>query len=264
MIMRLTRLMAISSAVLALLVCGPAQAQSTRAELDAAIEDYLARNPEAVQRIVRDYLLNNPELMQQMLAESLKRRAPSATDRAAAIRANAATLFNSSRQATLGDPTGDVTLVEFFDYNCAYCKRALADTMALLQEDPKLKIVLKDWPVLGPASTEAARVAVAVRMQDPAGSRYFGFHRRLLSERGRIDQARALAVAQELGFDPARLEQDMNSRGVRETLDESARLARALTLTVTPSYVVGETVVGGAAGMAVLKEKIGIARAAAR
>ena len=119
----------------------------------------------------------------------------------------------------LGNPKGDVTLVEFFDYNCGYCKRALTDMIDLMKNDPKLKVVLKEFPVLGQGSVEAAKVAVAVRMQDKTGKKYLDFHQKLLGGRGQADKARALAVAKEVGIDMARLEKDMAS-------DEVKRLAR--------------------------------------
>ena len=109
----------------------------------------------------------------------------------------------------LGNPKGDVTLVEFFDYNCAYCKRALSDMLTLIKSDPNLRIVLKEFPVLGEGSTEAAQVAVAVRMQDESGKKYLEFHQKLLGGRGQADRARALAAAKDAGVDMTRLEKDM-------------------------------------------------------
>jgi protein-disulfide isomerase len=159
-----------------------------------------------------------------------------------------------------GNPQGDVTFVEFFDYNCGYCKRAMDDMFALMKSDPKLKVVLKEFPVLGPGSVEAARVAVAVRMQDKTGKKYMDFHQKLLSGRGQADKARALAVAKEAGLDMARVERDLTSDEVRQTLEESLKLAEKLGLNGTPSYVIGSNVVIGAVGLDKLKESINTAR----
>ena len=129
-----------------------------------------------------------------------------------------------------GNPQGDVTFVEFFDYNCGYCKRAMDDMFALMKSDPKLKVVLKEFPVLGPGSVEAARVAVAVRMQDKTGKKYMDFHQKLLSGRGQADKARALAVAKEVGLDVARIERDMAERrgqGHARRKSQARRKARA-------------------------------------
>ena len=159
---------------------------------------------------------------------------------------------------TLGNPQGDVTFVEFFDYNCGYCKRALSDMTDLMKKDPKLKVVLKEFPVLGPGSVEAAQVAVAVRMQDP--KKYLDFHQKLLLGRGQADKARALAVAKEVGLDIARIERDLKSDEVAKTLEESMKLAEALGLNGTPSYVIGNDVVIGAVGLAALSQKVQAAR----
>ena len=169
-------------------------------------------------------------------------------------------MFDSPRQVTLGNPGGDVTLVEFLDYNCGYCKRALPDMLALIADDKNLKVVIKEWPVLGPGSNEAARVAVAVRMQDPTGAKYLAFHRILMGERGPANKQRAIAAAEQAGLDTARIEKDLASAEVGQTIEESVRLAGALGLRGTPAYVVGETVVPGAVGVAVLKERIQAAR----
>ena len=155
-------------------------------------------------------------------------------------------MLNSARQVTVGNPDGDVTLVEFFDYNCGYCKRALGDMLEMMKADPKLRVVLKEFPVLGKGSAEAAQVAIAVRMQDTDGSKYLGFHRALLGARGPSDRRSALAAAAEAGLDVARLESDMVSDEVRLTMEENMRLARALGISATPSYVIGDDVVIGA------------------
>ncbi|HEV3396082.1 MAG TPA: DsbA family protein, partial [Xanthobacteraceae bacterium] len=178
----------------------------------------------------------------------------------ATIKTNGGELFSSPRQVTLGNRRGDVTLVEFFDYNCGFCKRALADLIALMKSDSKLKVVLKEYPILGPDSVEAARVAVAVRMQDAGGARYLEFHRKLLENRGHNDKARALAAAEEVGLDMARLERDMASSEVTKSIDESMRLGKALAINGTPGYVVGDRVIVGARGQQVLKDDVAAAR----
>ena len=147
-------------------------------------------------------------------------------------------------------------MVEFFDYNCGYCKRALPDMVELLKTNPNLKFILKEFPVLGEGSVEAARVAVAVRMQDASGKKYLEFHQKLLGGRGPADKAHALAAAKDLGFDMARIEKDMNSDEAKETIDENLKLADAIGVSGTPTYVVGNEVVVGAVGLDTLKEKL--------
>jgi protein-disulfide isomerase len=255
-----------------LLVATPTSAQDLRGEIEGIIKEYLATHPDEVGQIAKDYLVRHPEVFQEILAAVLKKRAPGAgtpaaaataapaIDKSAAVKGNAAALFDSPRQVTLGNPQGDVTLVEFFDYNCGYCKRALADTLELLKSDTKLKIVLKEFPILGPGSLEAARVAVAVRMQDSGGDKYLAFHQKLLGARGPVNKDQALAAAQELGLDMPRLATDMASEEVAKTLEESTNLARSLGLNGTPGYVVGDNVVIGAVGIAALNDKINLAR----
>ena len=228
----------------------PASAQSFSGEQRGEIE-----------RIVKEYLLSHPELLQDVMAELEKRQTLAEAEKhRAAVKEHSATIFSSPRQVTLGTAQGDVTVVEFFDYNCGYCKRAMADMLDLLQNDAKLKFVLKEFPVLGEGSVQAAQVAAAARMQDKGGKKYLEFHQKLLGGRGTADKTRALAVAKEVGFDMARIEKDMTSDEVKAQLEESFKLAEALGLNGTPSYVVGNDVVVGAVGLNTLKEKVNSAR----
>lgn len=211
--------------------------------------------------VIKDYLLKHPELIQEVLAKQERSRAAAELDkRKATLVANAPAIFNSPRQVTLGDQNGGTTLVEFFDYNCAYCKRALPNMLELMKADPKLRVVLKELPVLGNNSVEAAKVAVAVRMQDKTGAKYLDFHQRLLTAAGPADRARALAAARDAGLDMARLEQDLASEEIAATIEESKRLAAALGIRGTPSYVIGEEVVVGAVALSILQEKLQRAR----
>jgi protein-disulfide isomerase len=224
-----------------------------------------------IARTVRELLRNNPDVIQEALTEMIRRRVPGSLgavaaspppspDKSALIKSNAAALFSSAHQVTIGNPQGDVTLVEFFDYSCGFCKRALGDMLALLASDPKLKIVLKEFPILGPGSTEAAKVGIAVRMQDPAGTKYLEFHQKLLSARAPANKAYALSIAKEVGLDVERLEKDMDSDEVHQTLQENMTLARSLGINGTPGYIIGDAIVAGAVGEAALKQRISAAR----
>jgi protein-disulfide isomerase len=235
------------------------------AALPAGAQGFSDAQRGEIERIIKNYLMQHPEILQEVMSElEKKQQAADAEKNKTAVKDNAQLLFSSPRQVTLGNLQGDVALVEFFDYNCGYCKRALADLMGLMKADPKLKIVLKEFPVLGPASLEAAQVATAVRMQDRTGKKYLEFHQKLLSGRGQVDRTRALAVAKEVGLDMARLEKDMASEEIRASLEESMQLADKLGLNGTPSYVVGPSVVVGAVGFEALKEKVESARACAK
>ncbi len=222
-----------------------------------AAQDFSTDQRREIEGIIKNYLVAHPEVLQDAMDALDKQQKQADADKArVTIKDNNATIFNSPHQVVLGNPQGNLTMVEFFDYNCAFCKRALPDMMSLLKTDPNLKFVLKEFPVLGPGSVEAAHVAVAARMQDPTGKKYIEFHQKLLGGRGPADKARALAVAKEVGFDMTRLEKDMDSDEVKTTIDEDMKLADALGVNGTPSYVVGNEVVIGAVGLDQLKQKI--------
>jgi protein-disulfide isomerase len=261
---------------LVLLAPATSRAQTVSEEVDTAIKNYLATHPDEIGEIVKEYLIRHPEAIGEIFAEALKYRvqktaanggsaAPAAgskaaPDQSAAIASNAAALFSSPHQVVLGNPHGDVTLVEFFDYSCGFCKRALSDMLALIKDNPNLKVVLKEFPILGPGSVEAARIAVAVRMQDPDGQKYLAFHQQLLGSPGPASKEKALAAAKEAGLDMTRLENDVASEEVAATLGEDSTLAAAMGIRGTPGYVVGDNVVVGAVGLAELKQQIEAAR----
>ena len=229
----------LAPALFALALCGTLPSASAQGFSDSQRGD--------IETIVRNYLLAHPEVLEEAMAELSKRQA-------------AAEAEKHQAGVVLGNKDGDVTFVEFFDYNCGYCKRAMADMLDLMKTDPKLKVVLKEFPVLSQGSVEAAQVAVAVRMQDPTGKKYLDFHQKLLGGRGAADKARAMAAAKEAGLDTARIEKDLASPEVRATIEENFKLAEAMGMNGTPSYVIGQQVVIGAVGLDNLREKIGVAR----
>jgi protein-disulfide isomerase len=215
-----------------------------------------------VEAIIRDYLIANPEIVRDAINE-LQRKEEEAEQVAQSqvIIDNSERLFSAPVDVAVGNPDGDVTLVEFFDYNCGYCKRAHGDMQALIAADPNLKIVLKEFPILGEGSVQASQVAVAVLLTTP--ERYGEFHDALLTEPGQIDGARALAVAGDMGLDEAALSAMLNSEEVRATIAESHALAQHLELTGTPSYVTSRKVIVGAVGYDALKAEIDHVRACA-
>jgi protein-disulfide isomerase len=230
----------------------------------ASADDFSTSQRSEIEKIIREYLVSHPEVLQDAMAELEKRQQAAEAEKAkTTIKDNSKEIFNSTRQVTVGNPQGDVTLVEFFDYNCGYCRRALSDLMTIMKDDGKLRVVLKEFPVLGPGSVEAAQVAIAVRMQDPTGKKYLEFHQKLLGGRGQADRARALAVAKDVGLDMTRLEKDMASDEVKKTIDENLKLAETLGMNGTPSYVVGSEVVVGAVGLESLEQKVNTARCGA-
>jgi protein-disulfide isomerase len=241
----------IAPALVALALCG--------APFAASAESFSDSHRGEIETIIKNYLLAHPEVLEDATNELNKRKAEAeAKKHEATITENAEMIYNSPRGVMLGNKDGDVTFVEFFDYNCGYCKRAMADMLDLLKNDPNLKVVLKEFPVLSEGSVEAAKVAVAVRMQDP--KKYLDFHQKLLGGRGPADKARAMAAAKDAGLDVARIEKDLASPEIKATISENMKLADDMDMNGTPSYVIGKQIVIGAVGLEGLKEKIGIAR----
>jgi protein-disulfide isomerase len=204
---------------------------------------------QAIGEIVKDYLLKNPEVLTEVIAELEKRQGEAQqVAQASAVKEARQTLLNAPHSYVVGNPSGDITLVEFFDYNCGYCKKALADVQALLKNDPKLRVVLKDFPVLGPDSVEASRVALAAKKQ-LQGDKLLDYHVKVMDTRGRVNGEKALATAKEMGLDMARLQKDLESAEVRNALQENMALGDKLGLTGTPAFIIGESVIPGAVGL---------------
>ncbi len=222
----------------------------------AAADEFTPAQKKELGSFIKDYLVNNPDVLREAIVALDKHDKQTADDeRQKAVSNQANELFSSKFQATVGNPKGSATLVEFFDYNCHYCKGALPDMARLMKDDPNLKLVLKDFPVLGPGSVEAAKVASAARNQLP-GDRFWAFHNKLLGMHGPIGKAEALSVARDLGLDMDRLAKDMESPEVTAGLQQVMAMANSLQINGTPSFVVGQEVVVGAVGYDQLKEKI--------
>jgi len=216
-----------------------------------------------IERIVRDYLVAHPEVLLEAIdALEAKRSAEKQASQGAAIASVAALLSATPDGTAAGNPGGDVTVTEFFDYNCGYCKRAAADMEVLLATDPKLRVVLKEVPVLGPDSEAATRVSLAFRLLAP--DRYVAFQRKLLASRERVDQEAALRVADTFGVARDRLLALTQGADVTQTLAESAHLLQTLGISGTPTYVVGGEMVSGAVGADALAARIGNTRACGR
>lgn len=215
---------------------------------------------QAIETIVHDYIVKHPEVLQEAMVE-LEKRQQDAQRQAQqkALETEKTALLSAANQTVVGNPKGDVTLIEFFDYNCGYCKRALGDVAELAKDDPKLRIVLKDFPVLGPDSLEASRVALAVRQQLP-GEKFFDYHTKLMATKGRVGKEQALAVAKDMGLDMAKIAKDGEAAEIQAAIDETIRLGDKLGLTGTPSFIVGDEVVSGAVGAEPLKQLVASVR----
>jgi protein-disulfide isomerase len=221
-----------------------------------ATESFSEPQKTEIQSIIKDYLLENPEVLRDAITE-LERREEVAQSlkREKALSDDQSPLYKSENQAVIGNPNGKVTLIEFFDYNCGYCKKALDDLARLMKENPDLRVVLKDLPILSPGSIDAAAIAAAARNQFK-GEKFWEFHQKLLGSRGQVGKAQALAVAKDLGADMDKLNKDAIAPGVKEGIEENDQLAKGLMMNGTPSYVVGGEVIVGAVGYDQLKAKL--------
>ena len=208
-----------------------------------------------IERIVRDYILQNPEIVEKALVTlDTQRREAEAAEQAEKISELKDTILNSPNQAVIGNPNGQVTLVEFFDYNCGYCKRALNDLLALVESDPNLRVVMKEFPILSEGSIEAARISIAVKDLKP--ELYMDYHRELLGRGGTANEQKAISVARELGLDTNALKKKAEEASVTENLQEVRQIAEALGINGTPTYVVGGELIPGAVGFERLQKLI--------
>lgn len=205
--------------------------------------------------IVRNYLLENPEVLEEVqIALQKKRDEQKRLAAAATIKRASDEIFHSPYDGIVGNPNASVSIVEFFDYNCHYCRGALSDMNAMVKSDPDLKFILKEFPILGPDSQKAHVVAIA--FHDLMPEKYAEFHRKLLGGPGRADESRAITIAVELGADEAALREKMKDPAILDEIRENYKLADKLNITGTPSYVVGDEVVFGAMGKGHLKQKV--------
>jgi protein-disulfide isomerase len=192
---------------------------------------------------VRNYLLAHPEVVGDALKRlEAKQGEQEAADAKAALKAHTAEVFQDPDSPVSGNPNGDVTLVEFFDYNCPYC-RAMAPLMTQAEAaDPQLRIVYKEFPILGAGSVFAAKAALAANKQ----GKYVALHLALYQVRGQVDEAKVLEAAGTIGLDVDRMKADMQDAAIEGILEKNGKLAEALQITGTPGFVVGDEVTTGA------------------
>jgi protein-disulfide isomerase len=193
---------------------------------------------EEIEAIIREYIVKNPEILQEAAVELERRQAEAQAEAVRSVVSNPkSALYESPHHMVIGNPKGDVTLVEFFDYNCGFCKRGLKDMMRLVESDKNLRIVLKDFPILSPGSRDAAAVAYAYKKQ-ASPENYWKFHFTLMGLEGRIGKDEALGVVKDLGGDMKRLEADLAKSDFEAAFEETRSLAGPLGITGTPTYVV--------------------------
>ena len=195
----------------------------------------------AVRALVLQTIRDNPAVVGEAL-QTLQAQAQDAADAKAkdALKTQQANLMADPNAPVIGNPDGDVTVVEFFDYNCPYCKKVTPEVQALIDKDPKVRVVLREWPILGPDSEYAARAALAVRAQ----GKFAAFHAAMMGQQ-RANEATVRRVAADLGIDMTRLAADMDAPEVAAHLDLSNKLAAELGISGTPGFVIGDTIIPG-------------------
>jgi len=210
-----------------------------------------------IERVIRDYLREHPEVVIEAF-EAYKKKQEEAEQAAidAALRDRKAEIESDPASPVGGNPAGDITVVEFFDYRCGVCKQVHPLVAELVESDAKIRRVYKDWPILGPASVFAARAAIASRKQN----KYLAFHNAMMAARTNLTPQSVLAIAKKIGLDVDRLRRDMNDGDVAATLDRNFKLAEALHINGTPSFVIGGMLVRGARDLDTMRKMVADAR----
>lgn len=207
-----------------------------------------------VEKIVHDYIISNPEVILTSVDDYQKRSQRENQD--AALKKNKDAVFNDTSAPMLGNPKGDVTIVEFMDYNCHYCKQSFPTVMALMEKDKNIRFIMKDFPILGPSSETAAKWALAAQKQ----KKYFEFHKVMMEHKGPITDSSLEKAATAAGMDIALAKKDAQSTDVMLQIEKNRNLAASLGLSGTPAFIIGEQIAFGAYGQEELEKMIKEAR----
>ena len=210
----------------------------------------VASDKAAIEKIVRDYILSHPEIIPEAMTRLQSREVTKLLD------SNRKEIETPFAGAVAGNPKGDVSVVVFFDYACPYCRQGHADITRLVAADPGLRVVYRDFPVLSPASEEAAIASLSAAQQ----GRYTRFHNAMFETPGKVGHERTIAMVRSAGLDELRTAKDLNAPALKAEIKKNLELGRALGLTGTPSYIVGNEILSGAVGLDALKSAVAKAR----
>lgn len=224
-------------------------------QADAPPRSVAELDADTLNPMIETYLLDNPRILQRV-SEALDAeiKTAQAAERRDALATLETVIYDDPDHIVLGNPEGDVTLVELFDYNCGYCRSALPDMATLLAEDPNLRVILKEFPILSQGSVDAAKVAVVVGRDKSVD--YWQFHQKLFTSRGQITKETALTAAQQLGLNPIEVGLEMEASDVNSVIAKSFQIADGLNVSGTPTYIIGDEVIPGAIGLDALRERI--------
>jgi len=214
-----------------------------------------------VRELVRETLLNDPQILMDAIAVLEQRAAVAEQQSVATVLQEQRDLIERDPNApVLANPEGDVTVVEFFDYNCPFCRRAMPVVEELIATDADVRVVYREWPILGEGSVFAARAALASREQ----GLYEEFHWAMMGMNGRAEEQTVLAIAADLGIDIDQLWTDMEAPAVDEHIETSIRLAEMLGITGTPTFIIGQELIPGIVPLEVMEDVIETLRLAAQ
>jgi protein-disulfide isomerase len=254
MIRRLIILGGLTVALLALL------APAGKAQHGSLDRPFTAAQEERIEEMVRAYLLKHPEVLIEARQALEARQAEAAAARfAQALQKVREGLLDDPATPIGGNPHGVVSVVEFFDYNCGFCRRASPTVAEIIKGNPDVRLVYKELPILGDSSKFAARAALAVHRQSP--ELYESFHKALMSAKDKLTEGAVVDLAREVGADVERMRSHMNDLATEAHLDRNIQLANVLGIQGTPAFVIGNEYVQGAQPLAVLRSAIERARA---
>ena len=245
--MPVTRLAPLAALALGLSVLAsglPARAADkplTQTDVEKIVESYLRAHPETILESVESFQKKKYEEQIAQQRQNLKAYAD---------------FLHDPQAPFAGNPQGDVTVVEFFDYNCGYCKRAFPDILHLIEADKNVRVVLRDLPILGETSVLAAKWALAAHLQ----GKYFDFHKALMSHNGPIDTGVLEQIAKSTGLDVEKLRKDADGEEVKKRMDKDGEIARSIGITGTPAFIVNDDIARGAVGYDGLKQAVDDAR----
>lgn len=244
----------LSSAILVAAAAGLAHRSGPKAKAEAA--GFTPAQIDSIEKIVALYIRQHPEAVNDAIKKLVQQQREAAAEKQKLNIKALSKQLEHDPDSPVANPDGDVTIVEFFDYECPYCKAMAPRLHKLIESDKKIRFVFKDFPVLGPISVYAARAALAARNQ----GKYIPFHFAMMAVRGQMNEDMVLATAKEVGLDIPQLEKDMQAPEIEAVIARNKELAKGINIDGTPNFIIGDTVVPGAADISYIKELVGKAR----
>jgi len=226
----------------------------------AGMEDNLSeKQRQEIEKIIHQYIMDNPRVILDAVARLQAREEASKEEQAKATLTSSREILNNDPDSPVGgNPNGDVTIVEFFDYRCGYCKKVHPSVKKIIESDKNVRFVYKEFPILGPQSVTATKAALAVSRID--ASKYQTYHDILMTARGSLTKSQVLKLAAEAGIDANAVAKEMDSPEIEKIIRKNYDLAQSLNINGTPAFVIGNELIPGAADYATLKNLISKAR----